>query len=49
MEAEHREILRVTLAADARGTSFKEWIGTMPDLGRDEDFVVPRDYPRELT
>jgi plasmid stability protein len=48
MEAEHREILRVTLAADVRGTSFKEWMGTMPDLGRDEDFVVPRDYPREL-
>jgi hypothetical protein len=48
MEAEHREILRATLAADARGASFKEWMGTMPDVGNDEDFIVPRDYPRDL-
>jgi hypothetical protein len=49
MEAEHREILRATLAPEAPHMSFKEWLGSMPDVGDDEDFAVPRDYPRDIS
>jgi len=49
MEAEHREILRATLASEAPRTSFKEWLGSMPDAGDDEDFLPPRDYPRDIS
>ena len=48
MEAEHREILRDTLLTTAEGQSFKDWMGSMPDVGNDEDFDAPRDLPREV-
>ena len=48
MEAEHREILRDTLLTSAEGQSFKDWMGSMPDVGNDEDFDAPRDLPREV-
>ncbi len=48
MEAEHREILRVTLLSSEPGPSFKDWMGSMPDVGDDEDFVVPRELPRDI-
>ena len=48
-EAEHREILREALIADADRSSFKAALAGMPDVGRDDDFVVPRDLPREAT
>jgi len=49
MEAEHREILRATLASEALRISFKERLGSMPDVGDDEDFLAPRDYPRDVS
>jgi plasmid stability protein len=45
-EAEHREILREALEAEARGRSFKAFLATMPSVGRDVDLEVARDYPR---
>lgn len=45
-EAEHREILREALEAEARGRSFKAFLTTMPKVGRDADLEVARDYPR---
>jgi plasmid stability protein len=38
-EAEHREILREALLG-APKMSFKEYLLTMPNVGRDEDFQV---------
>ena len=49
MEAEHREILKVSLAVDPPHLSFKEWLGSMPDVGDDEEFLAPRDYPRDVS
>ena len=49
MEAEHREILRSTLASEKSRMSFKEWLGSMPDSGDDKDFLPPRDYPRDVS
>lgn len=48
-EAEHREILREVLASrpEAR-PSFKEFLLSLPDVGNDEDFVAPRDLPRDV-
>lgn len=48
-EAEHREILREVLAAEAGGPSFKELLASMPDVGEDEDFAPARDLPREVS
>ncbi len=48
-EAEHREILREVLAAEADGPSFKEFLASMPDVGEDEDFATKRDLPREVS
>jgi plasmid stability protein len=48
MEAEHRAILRDSLAAEASTCSFKEWMGAMPEVGMDEDFAAARDYPRDV-
>jgi hypothetical protein len=28
--------------------TFKDWLTSMPDVGRDEDFMVTRDYPRDV-
>jgi plasmid stability protein len=47
-EAEHREILRAALGEEATGGSFKVLLGSMPDVGTDEDFLAPRDLPRDL-
>ena len=47
-EAEHREILRQALREDAERASFKTVLGSMPDVGQDDDFLVPRDMPREI-
>ena len=38
MEAEHRDILTVTLRPGRGRTSFKEWLTRMPDVGTDRDF-----------
>jgi plasmid stability protein len=46
-EAEHREILSEALRAEADGSSFKLAIASMPDVGDDMDFAVPRDMPRD--
>lgn len=48
MEAEHREILRASLTPDESGRSFKEFLLSMPDVGTDEDFIMPRDLPRDV-
>ena len=48
MEAEHREILRQSLTSDDSAESFKEWLLSMPDVGEDEDFDIPRDMPRDV-
>jgi plasmid stability protein len=47
-ESEHREILRAALAAEDSMGSFKAFLASMPNVGRDEDFVTARDLPREL-
>ena len=46
-EAEHREILRAALREDQDRASFKAVLASMPDVGEDLDFLVPRDLPRE--
>jgi len=46
-EAEHREILRAALREDQDRASFKTMLASMPDVGEDVDFLVPRDLPRE--
>jgi plasmid stability protein len=48
-EAEHRAILREALAADTLRPSFKEFLADMPCVGLDEDFLAPRDLPREVS
>ena len=48
MEAEHREILRAGLASEMQRASFKDWLGSMPDIGGDDDFLARRDYPRDV-
>ena len=45
-EAEHREILRAALSEGLSDGAFKALLGSMPDVGADEDFLVPRDLPR---
>lgn len=45
-EAEHREILREALEGELAAESFKELLLSMPNVGEDEDFVVPRQLPR---
>ena len=47
-EAEHREILREVLGAERSRPSFKELLLAMPDVGTDEDFLPPRDLPRDV-
>jgi antitoxin FitA len=47
-EAEHREILREALQSELANESFKDLLLSMPDVGRDEDFVVSRDLPRDV-
>ncbi|MBT3219044.1 MAG: DNA-binding protein [Proteobacteria bacterium] len=47
-EAEHREILREVLKEEQTRPSFKEFLLSMPNVGRDEDFRAPRDLPRKV-
>lgn len=47
-EAEHREILRAALLRPRRGTSLKEMLRAMPDVGTDSDFARPRDRRRQV-
>jgi plasmid stability protein len=46
-EAEHREILSAALSADAADVSFKTALASMPNVGDDQDFLLPRDMPRD--
>ena len=48
-EAEHREILRAALTAEAGGASFKALLAEMPEVGTDADFAFERDIPRDVT
>ena len=48
-EAEHRQILEAALRAELERDSFKALLESMPDVGRDEDFVFERDLPRGVT
>jgi len=47
-EAEHREILREVLREEQTRPSFKSFLLSMPDVGRDEDIEAPRDLPRKV-
>lgn len=47
-EAEHREILRAALADEPAAGAFKALLGSMPDVGTDADFEIPRDLPRPV-
>jgi plasmid stability protein len=47
-EAEHREILRQSLAARRRHGSVKSALLDMPDVGTDEDFARPRGRGRRV-
>lgn len=46
-EEEHREILRAALGSRQRKT-FKEHLLSMPAVGRDSDFNVPRGRGRRV-
>lgn len=50
MEEEHRRILRESLLAKPKPKmDFKEFLLTMPNVGEDSDFDIPRnDMPREV-
>jgi plasmid stability protein len=47
-ESEHRVILREALQAEMQAASFKVALASMPDVGRDDDFVMDRDLPRPV-
>jgi len=47
-EAEHRTILFESLKGEFAAPSFKELLGSMPDVGTDEDFRATRDLPRDV-
>jgi len=47
-EAEHREILRSVLAGESGAEAFKLLLGSMPDVGLDDDFAFKRDLPRDV-
>jgi antitoxin FitA len=47
-EAEHRVLLRDALAPEMQDASFKAALASMPDVGRDDDFAVDRDFPRPI-
>ena len=47
-EAEHREILRVTLRRLRSAKSLKQLLLEMPAGGRDDDFARPRDRGRRV-
>ena len=47
-ESEHREILRFALTPGPSGTSLKDALMSMPDVGDDADFARPVDIGREV-
>lgn len=47
-EAEHREILRKALLREARQPSFEEFLGSMPEVGNDDDFARIEGRMREV-
>ncbi len=47
-EEEHREILRTALRDPGPGSSLKELLLEMPDVGEDLDFERPLDYGRPV-
>lgn len=47
-EEEHREILRNALRSQGAGSSLKELLLEMPDVGEDADFERPRDFGRPV-
>ncbi len=47
-EAEHREILREALSSDIEQGSFKHFLASMPNVGRDADFKRRRERSRDL-
>jgi len=47
-EAEHRQILRDVLTDDDPRPSFRELLMSMPDVGEDAEFRIPRDGPRAV-
>ncbi len=48
-EAEHREILRETLAFEVTRRSFKSFLARMPDANDDANFAPSRDMPRNIS
>jgi antitoxin FitA len=46
VEAEHREILRQALMGGPGRSSLKDYLLSMPDVGRDEDFIREPDKSR---
>jgi antitoxin FitA len=47
-EEEHREILRTALRAPGPGSSLRELLLEIPNVGEDADFERPRDYGRPV-
>jgi len=47
-EAEHRAILRESLIRPTDDPSFKTLLASMPDVGEDVDFQLPRDVSRDV-
>ena len=47
-ESEHREILRAVLMRERFGSSLKDALMAMPDVGDDADFARPVDVGREV-
>ena len=48
-EAEHREILRESLAKEVSRGSFKSFLASMPAVGDDADFASVRELPRDVS
>ena len=49
VEAEHREILREALMGKSARRSLKDHLLSMPNAGKDEDFVRKPDKVRKIT
>jgi len=47
-EAEHREILREALLTKGRRHSFKDYLLSIPAVGRDSDFARSKDRLRKV-
>ena len=47
-EAEHRILLHDALRTEIEANSLKALLLSMPDVGTDSDFAIPRDLPRSI-